>query len=119
MIIMNFNDMKHKLYKLYMLDWLMSHGYGLDDFLRAVDKYRDKDNGCFEAYVAWYSNGGFPDGVWVNFYEFCDNELNEHEDMIRLINNTIDNEELLETYETWSNYGYEEEPYNEWIRSEN
>ena len=116
---MNFNDMKHKLHKLYILDWLMSRGYGLGDFVKAIEKYRGDDDDCVEAYVAWYNHGGFPDGVWAGFSECGDNELNEHEDMIRLINNTIDNEELMETYETWSNYGYEEEPYNEWIRSEN
>lgn len=114
-------QMKHKLYDLYQLDWMMSHGYGLSDLmhdLTEIHEYHDDyitDYYEFEGdtepkgmkadiegiFRAWeFDSDAFYGSCWVCFDEFCNVELTMPDYIQRLLDATHD-DILEETYYEW------------------
>ena len=106
--------MKHKLYRLYQMDWMMSHGYTFIDLMDAMDDYfQDEDNEVevlgFQTsedwFDEWLENGnGFGGELWAGFGEFCDCELSDRDYISNLIGNIGDcglRRELAEAYDKY------------------
>lgn len=107
-------QMKRRLYELYQLDWLMSHGYSLRDVIKGMGDYEavDHDSHILDSEVGmradiegifeeWESDVGFPGGcIYVCFDEFCGAEL-AMPDYIQGLLDVADNDELEEAYKKW------------------
>lgn len=107
-------QMKKRLYELYQLDWLMSHGYSLRDVIKGMgdheavdhDSYiHDSEVGMYadveRIFSEWESDVGFPGGcIYVCFDEFCGAELNMPVYIQKLLNVANDNK-LTEAYLEW------------------
>jgi len=79
------DQMKRTLYGLYQLDWMMSHGYSLDDLMESMNNsevvdhnsnINDDKNGGMRANIpdifrSWEIESGFKDSCYVCFDEFC------------------------------------------------
>jgi len=114
-------QMKHKLYGLYQLDWMMSHGYGLSDLMRSMteipeyhddyitDYYESEDDiepkgmkadieGIFKAWE--FDSDAFGGSCWVCFDEFCDTELTVP-DYIQGLLDAAHDDILEKTYYEW------------------
>ena len=115
----NEEEMKHKLYELYQLDWMMSHGYSLINLMSELnnsgeewhDQYiYDNGDGTEEAgfhadveaiFIDWGHERGFTGGeMWSCFNEFCDAELTMP-DYIQGLLDVADDDKLTEAYKKW------------------
>lgn len=113
-------QMKRTLYELYQLDWMMSHGYSLDDVIKGMNDYEavdhddnihnDEDGRGMHADIErifwdWQWGVGFPGGcIYVCFSEFCRAELLDADYIPWLLEQVKDNRErneLREAYEKW------------------
>lgn len=108
--------MKSKLYDLYQLDWMMSHGYSLGDVFTVL---RDAENEAMEygddddpnVIVGRFYDEGFGGEIFASYNEFCDAELNDEEYIGGLIGRRGITEglALLKTYKKYRNQKAEEE----------
>ncbi len=80
-------EMKKKLYSMYQLDWMLTHGYSLADVIQGISDYGDN----------WETESGFNGEMWSSFEEFCDNEIEDNA-MLFLICDMRDHEELEAAY---------------------
>ena len=120
--------MKHKLYDLYQLDWMMSHGYSLIDLMHGMteipwyhdgwitDYYEDKYGtepegmradieGIFRAWE--FDSDAFGGECWVCFNEFCGAELTMPEYIQGLLDAAHD-KDLAKAYHKWAEENVEE-----------
>lgn len=87
-------EQKRRLYEAYKLDWMLGHGYSIDDiFANMFDHANDADYiktdnndepivdaDCIDivaAYEDWEREDGFDGEIWASFKEFCDCELTD------------------------------------------
>lgn len=69
-----------KGYQKYQLEWMIEHGYSLNDFIEALENYRKETFGLTlsELFEEWESYIGFPDSeIWACEDEWEDNEAHE------------------------------------------
>ena len=120
--MMTKEQMKKKLYGLYQLDWMMSHGYSLADLMRGMNSEAiDHDEHIFNTeqdgmhadieriFSEWECFEGFPGGcIYVCFDEFCGAELTMP-DYIQGLLDVADDDELTEAYKKWAAVNVDEE----------
>ena len=101
-------EMKSKLYDLYQLDWLMSHGYSLCDVLTALRDAENEamefgDDDDFDAITDRFFEEGIGGNIFACFEEFCDAELNDKEYIEDLIGRLEVSEglEMLKAYKKY------------------
>ncbi len=118
-------QMKKRLYDLYQLDWLMSHGYSLHDVIKGMDDHEAVDHDSYihdsevgmyadieRIFSEWEGYVGFPGGcIYVCFDEFCHAELLDADYIPWLLEEVKDNRErneLREAYKKWLENNEEE-----------
>ena len=113
--MMDEEKMKRKLYGLYQLDWLMTHGYSLRDVIKGVNDHEavdhdenihDGEDGMYadveSMFNEWEGDVGFPGGcIYVCFDEFCAAELTDVGYIEGLLNRVPWEEELRDAYNKW------------------
>ena len=86
-----------KLYGAYQLDWMMSHGYSLQDLMKELNNVSDyHDEHIHDGYTGdgmptgeffvdvdgifhdWEYDRGFGSEIWVCYDEFCGAELQDN-----------------------------------------
>ncbi len=113
--------MMRRLYGLYQLDWMMSHGYSLADLMRGMtnipwyhdgdiyDYYENEEDtepagmradveGIFKSWE--FDSDAFGGSCWACFNEFCGAELTMP-DYIQGLMNAAHDDELAEAYKKW------------------
>ena len=121
-------QMKHRLYNLYQLDWMMSHGYSLTDLMHGMteipeyhddyitDYYEFEDSlvpiglkadieGVFRAWE--FDSDAFGGECWVCFDEFCGAELTMP-DYIQGLLDAARDDNLAKAYHEWAKENVEE-----------
>lgn len=77
------DELRQKLYSLYQLDWMMSHGYSLADLIKALDGAwsgvpcivrKEEPMSVARLYDAVVEDLGFGGECFVCFDEFMQNE---------------------------------------------
>jgi hypothetical protein len=121
------NQMKHKLYGLYQLDWMMSHDYSLADLMAGmtnipeyhdeyISSYPDDDHAYTDGmkadiegiFRAWeFDSDAFGGECWVCFSEFCGAELTMPEYIQGLLDAAHD-KDLAKAYHKWAEENVEE-----------
>lgn len=107
-------QMINKLYEYYKLDWLMFHGYTLQDIIDAMDEYfSDEDYEQPEEYDTgilptrenmlneWEHESGFNGEIYACFDEFCETELEDRNyiyDLLEKIGDISFRTELRKAY---------------------
>lgn len=89
-------------YEEYQLQWMIDHGYSIDDLIRNVqgiwksldeDKEEEEIIDVMNAYEVWYDSFGFGQSIWVCEDEWEDYEAQEPSSKdqlkIRLLNGTL------------------------------
>jgi hypothetical protein len=76
-------DKLKRLYCVYQLDWMISHGYSLYDLLKHLDKY-GKGN-VKTLFSDWEICQGFNNEIWASYCDFQENEFLDEEYMGFLI----------------------------------
>lgn len=107
------DQMKNKLYDLYQLDWLMSHGYSLGDVFTVI---RDAKNEAMECgddddpdvVISKFYEEGFSGEIFVCFGEFCDAELRDR-DYVNHLLAASDPESRTKLYEAYMKFMEEAE----------
>lgn len=85
-----------KLYERYQLDWMIQHGYSVNDLIHEIDEEEkdfDGNASAEEIYGDWEFGTGFGGSLWVYFDEFLDNEFKETEYMHSLCQNDAEKAE--------------------------
>lgn len=125
---MNTEEMQRRLYELYQLDWLSSHGYSVMDVVEEISEcimdrisiemnssHSDYDVGqgrriggrryekdttdiYREEVAAWSRDGGFLGEVWACFEEFLDAEYTDVDYMLSLARRDSDERILRQLY---------------------
>lgn len=125
---MNTKEMQRRLYELYQLDWLSSHGYSVMDVVEEISEciadrisiemnspYSDYDLGqgrriggrkyekditdiYREEVAAWSRDGGFLGEIWACFNEFLDAEYTDIDYILNLIKRDPDERILRQLY---------------------
>lgn len=125
---MNTEEMRHRLYELYQLDWLSSHRYSVMDVVEEISEcimerisiemnspHSDYDVGqgqriggrryekdttdiYREEVAAWSRDGGFLGEIWASFNEFLDTEYTDIDYMLNLIKRDTDERVLRQLY---------------------
>ena len=79
-------QLQHKLYDIYQLDWMMYHGCSISDIIQGMENqphdefvFEEEDYGGQQVDVAgiynyWEQNSGFKGEIFACFEEFCENE---------------------------------------------
>ena len=113
-------QMKHRLYDLYQLDWMMLHRYGLSDLMRSMTEIPEYHDDYITDYYAEYSakpegmkadiegifraweldSDAFGGSCWVCFDEFCNVELNMP-DYIQGLLDAAHDDILEKVYHEW------------------
>ena len=114
----NTNEARHRIYELYQLDWLISHGYSLMDVVHGcveeaaiatfdkcqtvldateVDDINPLE--CIEDGIRSWSNKGFNYEIWACFEEFLNAEYRDVSYVSELIKRESSNSTNL-----WSLY---------------
>ena len=75
-------------YGKYKLNWMMEHGYTIEDLLRLVGEHiiDDPDLSLADAYDEWEVDDGFHGEIWACFEEFLDYEYQDKEYMSLILN---------------------------------
>ena len=70
-------------YGKYKLNWMMAHGYTIENLLELVGKHLidDPDWSLADAYDEWEVDDGFHGEIWACFEEFLDYEYQDKEYM--------------------------------------
>ena len=76
-------DKLKRLYYVYQLDWMISHGYSLYDLLKHLDRY-GKGN-VKTLFADWEICQGFNNEIWASYCDFQENEFLDREYMSFLI----------------------------------
>ena len=117
-------QLQHKLYDLYQLDWMMYQGHSLTEIIKGMEE-RHHDDYVFEKdrgkqvdvsgiYKAWESGRGFGGDIFLNFNEFCESQYRDVSYMYQLMETQPVqlSEELKERYDDFMERKYEPyEPY--------
>ena len=102
--------MENKLYQLYQMDWMMSHGYTMYDVMDAMTEFfQDEDNEVelvgLQSQADWFDKwleegNGFNGEIWASFDEFMDTEFKDAEYIHSLISSlpSDQQQELEEWY---------------------
>lgn len=82
-----------QLYERYKLEWLLAHGYTLQDVIDGIEQYRtelmtdaeeDKPD-VRKIFEQWQDERGFDSQIWACFPEFCMCELRDKDYMKKLL----------------------------------
>lgn len=68
---------KRKQYEIYKLQWLIDHGYSLEDVIEAVEVTMEQIpslNKLTEAFIIWETEVGFNSEIYASYDEFLVNE---------------------------------------------
>lgn len=68
---------KRKQYEIYKLQWLIDHGYSLEDVIEAVEVTKEQIpslNKLTEAFIIWETEVGFNSEIYASYDEFLVNE---------------------------------------------
>lgn len=80
-------DIKKIAYEKYKLDWMLNHGYTLDDLISVLsDCIEEAKEDLAVVFDVWESDYGFGSEIWVCFDEFIDNEYQNSAYMWKLLN---------------------------------
>ena len=106
--------MKKRLYELYQLKWMMTHGKCIKDIIRGMftdnidhEEYMfDDEYGCCmdieRMYDTWEHDVGFNDGEkWNSFKEFCRAEMSDIGYIKSLLDIVPSEEGLRDAYNKW------------------
>ena len=108
-------QMKERLYSLYQLDWMMSHGNSIKEIIQGMftsnidhENYIYNDeNGVFAdiegMYNDWEQDVGFNGSIWAGFGEFCEIELNDASYVKKLLNH-VSSEEATDIQTAYAKY---------------
>lgn len=92
-------NIKKIAYEKYKLDWMLHHGYTLEDLVGALSDYMEEVNeDLVVVFDVWESDCGFGSEIWVCFDEFIDSEYQDMGYMKQLL--------------TWNEYEKYEEDLN-------
>ena len=124
-------QMKRRLYDRYQLQWMLSHGYSLQDIMKGMDSIPEYHDAHIQTryveiepdspheiadvipdgmqadisgiFADWEYEFGFPGrSIWACFDEFCDIELLDKEYMLWLLDEVgKDDDDLRDTYLEW------------------
>lgn len=96
-IPMTEEQLQHKLYDIYQLDWMMYHGYSLADIIKGMEEqphdahvFEEEDYGGKQVdvsgiYKEWEQDRGFGGEIFACYEEFCENEYLDYTQMQELI----------------------------------
>ena len=91
-------QLQHKLYDIYQLDWMLYHGCSISDIIQGMENqphdefvFEEEDYGGQQVDVAgiynyWEQNSGFKGEIFSCFEEFCENEYLDASRMYELMN---------------------------------
>lgn len=80
-------DVKKIAYEKYKLDWMLHHGYTLEDLVNSLSDCMEGVNEDFVVvFDIWESDYGFGSEIWACFDEFIDNEYQDKGYMKQLLN---------------------------------
>lgn len=80
-------DIKKIAYEKYKLDWMLRHGYTLEDLVSELSDCMTEVNEDFVVvFDVWESDYGFKSEIWTCFDEFIDNEYQDYGYMKQLLN---------------------------------
>ena len=80
-------DIKKIAYEKYKLDWMLRHGYTLENLVGSLSDCMEDVNEDFVAvFDIWESDYGFGSEIWACFDEFIDNEYQDKGYMTQLLN---------------------------------
>lgn len=68
---------KRKQYEVYKLQWLIDHGYSLEDVIEAVEVTMEQIPSLTkltEAFIIWETEIGFNSEIYASYDEFLVNE---------------------------------------------
>ena len=75
------NDHARQAYERYKLQWMLDHGYGLEDLIRNLESMIDEDQNesgvrtsLPSLFKDWEFDIGFDGAIWPCFDEFLENE---------------------------------------------
>lgn len=80
-----------KIYEMYQLDWMITHGHSLSELMKSMEEYRremDPEEGfasVIELAANWDHESGFDGSLWVCEEEFLDAEYLDKEYINSLI----------------------------------
>ena len=108
-------QMKKRLYELYQLDWMMTHGYSLHDVIKGIDDHETvkHDNYIHDGEVGMYADiegifnkwqdyVGFSGYcIYSSFHGFCHDELTDSNYIKGLLDRVPSEEGLREAYDKW------------------
>ena len=80
-------NIKGIAYGKYKLNWMMEHGYTIEDLFKFVGEHLtdDTDWSLAGAYDEWETEDGFNGEIWCCFEEFLDFEYQDKEYMITIL----------------------------------
>ena len=82
-------DFRRECYRRYQLDWMMAHGYSVEDLgiavLHSIDGGPIDENREPDEFMIWEHNTGFGGEIWAGFEEFLDAEYKDKDYMLRLL----------------------------------
>lgn len=108
-------QMKKRLYELYQLDWMMTHGYSLHDVIKGIDDHEtvEHDNYIHDGEVGMYADiegifnkwqdyVGFSGYcIYGSFHGFCHDELTDLNYIKGLLDRVPSEEGLRDAYNKW------------------
>lgn len=109
-------QMKRRLFELYQLDWMMTHGYSLYDVIKGIDHktvnhdgyIHDSETGKYadieSIYAEWQEYVGFSGCcIYNDFHGFCREELTDSGYIKGLLDRVPSEESLRDAYNKWLN----------------
>ena len=95
-------NIKEIAYGKYKLNWMMEHGYTIEDLFKLVGEHLtdDPDWSLADAYDEWEMEDGFNGEIWCCFEEFLDYEYQDEEYMIMILDTGEYHEYLRDMEET-------------------
>lgn len=115
-----------KLYELYQLEWMMSHGYSLMDIMKSMSKCPndnritdDEENGGMKADIPgifrdWEFESGLDGTCWVCFGEFLDGEFLIEEYVDQDLICSLDDQNLCDELWKWYRDYKDRNPELDW-----
>ena len=80
-------DIKKIAYEKYKLDWMLHHGYTLDNLISELSDCMEEANEDLPVvFDVWESDYGFRSEIWVCFDEFIYKEYQDTNYMYQLLN---------------------------------
>lgn len=108
-------EMKRRLFELYQLDWMMTHGYSLYDIIKGIGDHKavnhdnyvhDSEVGMYadieSIFAEWEEYVGFSGNcIYNHFHEFCREELTDSGYIKGLLDRVPSEEGLRDAYNKW------------------